>query len=149
MTPRDLDVATVLERLALMRELLSALDAMTPVTEEVLSGDIVKRLAVERALCQLVDTATDINQHLAAVSGENVITEYRDSFDAAERIGLIDHNLAKQLKPSVGLRNVLIHEYIDVKLSIVAMSVSLAREFYGQYIKSVAKYIAVPRTASP
>lgn len=144
MTPRALDAATVLKRLQLMRELLATLTTLAPVTVDDLRGDVVKRLAVERALCQLVDTAADINQHFAAVAGFGVLTEYRETFDAAAKVGLITRELAAELKPSAGLRNVLIHEYVNVDLSIVATSVDLARDSYGRYVNAVARRLAEP-----
>lgn len=141
MNPRQVEAATVLRRLHLMRELLDGLESMSPVSAAKLQENLIVRLAAERALCQLVDTATDINQHIASASGQRPISEYRESFDSAARVGLIDSELAAALKSSVGLRNILVHEYVNVDLTLIAQSAKEAIDTYGKYVKAVADYL--------
>lgn len=126
----------------LMRELLDDLDAIGAITAEGLHADRVRRRAVERILTQLVDLAADINQHLGSTVAGTVTTEYRESFDAAARTGAISAELAASLKPRVGMRNVLIHEYVNVDLGLVAEAVPLASEEYAAYVRSIAQWLA-------
>lgn len=145
MSPGDFSAETVVVRLRLMRQLLDALDQVGDVDAEVLADDAIKRLAIERILTQLVEFAADINQHVASTASGEVATNYRESFDLAVKSGLITRNLADALKPSVGLRNVLVHEYVGVNLGIVAASVPVAREQYGEYVRMVAQWLAKSR----
>lgn len=55
---------------------------------------------------------------------------------------LLDEGLAAALKPSVGLRNVVVHEYLDVDHAVVAAALPLARRDYGRYVRSVADWLA-------
>lgn len=41
--------------------------------------------------------------------------------------------------PSAGLRNVLVHAYVDVDSAVVARAVPLALEHYGAYVRQVAQ----------
>lgn len=66
--------------------------------------------------------------------------DYTESFDRAADAGLIDRELAKALRPSVGLRNVLVHAYLDVDRDIVAAAVPLAIEQYGAYVRQAATF---------
>jgi len=66
--------------------------------------------------------------------------DYRSSFDLAQEAGAIQPELVKRLQPSVGLRNVLTHEYVDIDLEIVADAVGSARRDYGDYVRQVANW---------
>lgn len=145
MSPSDLSTETVVVRLQLMRQLLDALDQVGSVNAQTLADDAIRRLAIERILTQLVEFAADVNQHVASTTGGAVATSYRESFDLAVKSGLITRDLADALKPSVGLRNVLVHEYVGVDLGIVAASVPVAREQYGEYVRMVAQWLAQSR----
>lgn len=57
MSPRDLSTATILSRLALMRELLDDLAVIGSPTPADLVADRLRRRALERILAQLVDLA--------------------------------------------------------------------------------------------
>ena len=106
-----------------------------------LEQDRLTRRAIERILTQLVDLAADINTHAATSLGGLRPIEYRQSFDAAVTAGLIEQELADALKSSVGMRNVLIHEYVATDLEMVAAAVPLARRDYAAYVRSVATWL--------
>ena len=46
---------------------------------------------------------------------------------------------AARLAPSAGLRNVLVHEYAQVDLALVARGVELARQDYRSCVREVAR----------
>lgn len=142
MNPRDLSASSITMRLKLMRELLDDLETAGNPSAEDLREDRLLRRAVERILSQLVDLAADINQHAAAALRESPASEYRETFDLAAQLGLISTELADVLKPSVGMRNVLIHEYANVDLGIVSAAIPRAREQYGSYVRAVAEWLA-------
>ena len=50
--------------------------------------------------------------------------------------------LAKELAPSAGLRNVLVHEYDVLNNSMVLKAVKVAGNIYPQYINSVENFIS-------
>lgn len=141
MSPRDFSGEVLQVRLGLMRDLLDDLDVVGEVTVASLEQDRLTRRAIERILTQLVDLAADINTHAATSLGGLRPTEYRQSFDAAVTAGLIEQELADALKDSVGMRNVLIHEYVATDLRLVTTAVPLARRDYAAYIRSVAGWL--------
>ena len=130
--------AVIQKKLANMRVLLADLEAMASTDADDLRIDRMRRHALERVLTLLVDSAVDINVHVvAARTGTSPVT-YRDSFIDAAGVGLIDDELARALAPSVGMRNVLIHEYLDVDLDMVVAAVDIARAQYREYVRQVA-----------
>lgn len=139
MTGLDGDV--IVRRLATMRVLLdhlSSLDVDGPAALD----DLALRLQVERVLTQLVHLAAEINAHVAASVRNRPPEDYREGFDRMAEAGFLDRGTAASLKPSVGLRNVLTHEYVRVDLGLVAQAVAPALSGYGAYVRMVAAALA-------
>lgn len=141
MSPRDLDLAVVQRRLALMRDLLTDLEHLGRPTAEVLESDRLLRHAAERILVQLVELASSINSHVAATVLNRAPADYREGFVLAARAGVVAAELLPDLRSSVGLRNVLTHEYIEVDLEIVASSIAQAADLYGQFVRGAAAWV--------
>jgi uncharacterized protein YutE (UPF0331/DUF86 family) len=140
MTPPALDAGVVATRLRVMRDLLDDLAGLGSVGRDRLEEDRLLRHAVERILTQLVDLAVSVNGHVAAARLGRGPADYRDSFRLAARAGAIDAALADRLRPSVGLRNVLIHEYATVDLDVVARSVEVAHTDYSAFVRQMAAF---------
>jgi uncharacterized protein YutE (UPF0331/DUF86 family) len=140
-TPSPVDENVVGARLRLLWQLLDDLEAAGDVTVERLETDRLLRHAVERILTQLVEVAVSINSHVAgSLTGRSPAT-YRESFGAAADAGVISAELAAELAPSAGLRNVLVHEYLTIDLRLVASSIPRARAAYAGYATAVARYL--------
>lgn len=141
MTPPALDVAVVHAKLRLMRALLDDLDAVPDVGRAAIERDRMLRHAVERILTQLVELAAGVNAHVGAARlGAGSVT-YKESFATAARAGALPLALAERLAPSAGLRNVLVHEYLEVDLDQVAAGVALARTDYRAYVRAIADFL--------
>lgn len=99
------------------------------------------RAAVERALTQLVELAAQINTHVVTTAGIVPPSGYRESFAAAAEAGVLPLDLATRIAPSAGLRNILVHQYLDADLAIVAASVRQAVNDYSEYVRAVASWL--------
>jgi uncharacterized protein YutE (UPF0331/DUF86 family) len=141
MTPRTVDWRAIGAKLRTIRELLDELDGLGVVDRPRLDKEPLTALAVERILCLVVDLAFSCNSHVAAALLGRVPETYRDSFSLAAEVGLIDPGLAAELRPSVGLRNVLVHAYLDTDRDIVVAAVPVAVERYGEYVRQVAVFV--------
>jgi uncharacterized protein YutE (UPF0331/DUF86 family) len=102
--------------------------------------DLGVRLQVERVLTQLVEIAVDVNTHVVASLRGTPPADYRGSFTAAGEVGLLDRALARRLEPSAGLRDVVVHQYLDVDLGVLAAATGRALEDYGDYVRAVARW---------
>lgn len=141
MTPRRLDPSIVQSRLSVMRGLLDDLADVVAAGKLPLAENRMLRHGVERILTQLVVVATAINEHVAGARLQRVATSYRESFDLAEECGLIDKQLRDDLLPSVGMRNILVHEYLEIDLQKVVTAVPLALSCYRRYVQQVAAFV--------
>lgn len=143
MTPRMLDDESILSKLRSMRRLLDELESLVPVTQADLESDYGKQLIIERVLSQLVDLAGAINTHVATVKLAEAPHDLRRSFDIAARAGVITKELADQLGPSIGMRNVLVHAYLDLDLDMDRFvgAIPHAIEQYGEYVRQAAGWL--------
>ncbi|MDO5629018.1 MAG: DUF86 domain-containing protein [Mobilicoccus sp.] len=134
----SVDADRVRARLVAMTALLDHLDALGEVTATRLEEDFAIRLQVERVLSQVVTLATEINTHVVSREAGRAPSDLRSSFGDLAAVGWIDRSLATELRGSSGLRNVLVHEYVDVDLDVVALAVPLALDAYRRFIRQVA-----------
>jgi uncharacterized protein YutE (UPF0331/DUF86 family) len=137
----ELNVESVQRRLVAIRERLDELRQLEAVTADRLREDWLTRAAVERVLTQLVELAAQVNTHIVAVSGKVPPAEYRESFVAAAEVGALPSDLAAKIAPSAGLRNILVHQYLDADLEIIAASVGQATGDYAAYVRVIAAWL--------
>jgi uncharacterized protein YutE (UPF0331/DUF86 family) len=142
MTPRGLDPDAIAGKLRTMRRLLDELEHLGVVSADRFAQEFVTQLVVERIVSQLVDLAAAINAHVAAVESGAAPQDLRRSFAAAADAGLIDLDLAERLAPSAGLRNVLVHAYLELDVARLVAAVPLAVDEYGEYVRQVARWVA-------
>jgi len=141
-TPRRLDVATLGRKLRAMRRLLDELHRLGAIDADRFAREFTTQLIVERIVSQLVDLAAGINTHVVTVEVGESPADVRRSFDAVADLGVIDRDLAERLAPSAGLRNVLVHAYVDLDLARLVAAVPLAAEQYAEYVRQVARWVA-------
>lgn len=141
MTPPRVDAEIVHRRLRAMEEALGSLAQMRDTSSDDLRTDPIARAAAERFLQVLTDLAVGVNVHLVTAVLGRAPESGASSFDDAAAAGIIGADLAAALRQSVGLRNVLVHQYIDIDLPIVATSIGLALDGYPRYIAAVASWL--------
>lgn len=141
MTPRKLDWRSLRAKLRQIRELLDDLDGLGHLDATRLRTDRPVTLAAERVLTLVVDLAFAINSHIAVSALERAPDSYADSFVLAAEAKVIGVELAEALLPSAGMRNVLVHNYLDIDYQRVATAIPLAIEQYGEYVRQVARWL--------
>lgn len=141
MTPRRLDVGALGGKLRAMRRLLDELDRLGVVDRDLFAQKFSAQLVVERIVSQLVDLAAGVNAHVVAAETGVAPPDLRRSFAAAASVGMIEQELAELLAPSAGLRNVLVHAYLELDVSQLVAAVPLAVEQYGEYVRQVARWL--------
>lgn len=146
MTPRTIDWRSVRAKLRRIRHLLDQLADLGPVDAARMAAEPVTALAVERILTLLVDLAFAGNSHVAVGVLGHAPDSYAESFALAADAGMISADLAATLIPSVGMRNVLVHNYLDVDQERVADAVPLAVQQYGEYVRQAAAFVRARAT---
>lgn len=141
MTPPRLDQAMVAQRLREIQLLLTDLAELGAVDAERLRRERPTRHIVERVLSQIVELAGSINTHVVVSLLGRSPDSYAASFDEMARAGVLEWDFAASLRPSAGMRNVLVHDYLDVDHDMVSAAIPLAQEQYGEYVRTVARWL--------
>ncbi|OGP73982.1 MAG: hypothetical protein A2V86_08010 [Deltaproteobacteria bacterium RBG_16_49_23] len=137
------DTHFIRRKIKLIQEDLSVLEDLAHYSFEEISGDPIKYLAVERLLEKIIMRAIDINQHMIAElgRGDERVRGYEDTFYILSQFGIYSEEFAKQIAPSAGLRNRLVHEYNNTRRDIIYKSVEEAIRQYVKYCDSILKFI--------
>lgn len=142
MTPRRLDWRSAERKLARIRLLTEQLVDLGPFDGLRFTREPVAGLAAERLLTLLVELAFGVNSHVSVAVLARAPDSYRESFLLAAEAGLIDQALAEAMAPSAGLRNVLVHAYLDVDHDLVAAATATAPQLFGAYVRHAARWFA-------
>ncbi len=82
--------------------------------EEYRKNDVARR-DIERCVENVVNAGLDIAKIFVAEGKGRIPDTYRGYFLVLSEMGIIDEKLAIELGKGVKLRNVLSHEYLDIK----------------------------------
>lgn len=107
------DVESVNSRLERLDELLQELDAIRGGGRDAYMAERRTRLAAEHALQLAIQGCLDIGTHLISELGLQAPGDYRGVFANLRPAGL-DPRLAERLAAAAGMRNILVHGYLDV-----------------------------------
>jgi uncharacterized protein YutE (UPF0331/DUF86 family) len=143
-----LDTIFITRKIKLIQEELSRLEGLSHYSFSEISDDFLKLYTVERVLEKIIMRAIDINQHIISEIGigDEIIRGYEDTFYALSKLGLYSEDFAKEIAPSAGLRNRLVHEYNDTKDEIIYKSVKDAIIQYSKYCRQILKFINIKKT---
>ena len=138
-----LDYNFLQRKIKLIQEDLSKLEELSQYSFEDIAGDFIKLSAVERMLERIIMRAIDINQHIISEigKGDEPIRGYEDTFYALVRLDVYDDEFAKQIAPSAGLRNRLVHDYNHTEEKIIYESVKDAIRQYALYCNAVLTFL--------
>ena len=89
----------------------------------------------------IVECASDINTHVILESGERPPENYSSSFIKAAEVKLINNELANKLKGSGGMRNIIVHEYMEIDDKKVYEVIPTAISDYKEYIRQVYDFL--------
>jgi uncharacterized protein YutE (UPF0331/DUF86 family) len=107
------DVESVRSRLGRLDELLGELDAIRAGGHDAYMAESRTRLAAEHALQLAIQSCIDIGAHLISELGLQAPSDYRGVFASLSSAGL-DAQLAERLAQAAGMRNILVHGYLDI-----------------------------------
>jgi uncharacterized protein YutE (UPF0331/DUF86 family) len=112
------DADSVASRLQRLDELLRELDAIRTGGRDAYMAEPRTRLAAEHALQLAIQSCIDIGAHLISELGLAAPGDYRGVFAGLCPAGL-DPQLAERLASAAGMRNILVHGYLDVDDQLV------------------------------
>jgi uncharacterized protein YutE (UPF0331/DUF86 family) len=101
-------------RLSHLEPLLRALEEVRAQGEDAYLADAGIRHRAERELQLAIQICIDVGAHLVSELGLEPPSDYGGVFARLREAGILDDRLADQLRQAAGLRNVLVHAYVDL-----------------------------------
>jgi uncharacterized protein YutE (UPF0331/DUF86 family)/predicted nucleotidyltransferase len=99
-----------------------------------------KRRNVERWVENLVLSAIDISKIILASSKKEIPQTYRETL-LRFSIDFLEEDRAKKFSQCAGLRNILSHEYLDVKWDKISKFIKDASQFYPPFIEKTKEFL--------
>lgn len=112
------DAESVAARIDRLTPLLEELEAIRSAGKDAYAAELRSRLAAEHAVQLAVQICIDIGAHLIAELGLETPSDYRGVFSSLGPAGL-DAGLVDRLADAAGMRNILVHGYLEVDDEIV------------------------------
>lgn len=112
------DAASIEVRLQRLGELTAELAEIREAGRSSYDADLRTQLAAQHALQQAIQVCIDVGAHVIAELGLSMPSDYRGIFQELRSAGL-DAGLADRLANAAGMRNILVHGYLDVDDDVV------------------------------
>ena len=137
----NLDAEIVLARLRLINKYIRTLEEFSTLSLDAYLEDFRQQLVVERLLQLMTQAAIDINDHLLSHLNPGSSNTNFEAFIELGKYNVISSELAKQIAPSSGLRNRLVHEYDDIEPRQVFRAINFALQQYPIYVEQINSYL--------
>ncbi len=131
----------IVNKLIKMEKYISELEKFKPDTFKKYQNDQLKRYAIERLIQLIIDLALDINNILIKRSDRYPAQDYYSSFLELIDLEILSEEFAKDIAPSTGIRNRLVHEYEEVDNKVVYQNLDKLIKYYLSYIKYINQNI--------
>jgi len=131
----------IINKLIKMEKHISELEKFKPDTFKEYQNDQLKRYAIERLIQLIIDLALDINNMLIKKSDRYPAQDYYSSFLELIDLEILSKEFAKDIAPSTGIRNRLVHEYEEVDDKVVYQNLDKLIKYYLSYIKHINENI--------
>ncbi len=95
---------------------------------------------MERGLQLCTQNVLDVATHVAASAGRDV-PDYATAIDRLSDLGVLPAGFAARIRPVAGFRNVIVHGYLDVDLTIVHRLLNDRLDDFAEFARLVSRYI--------
>jgi len=111
--------------------------------EDILSKDLSDlsykdTLALERAMHRIVEAMLDVCRHLVSVHSLGLVESYGRYPEKLAEAGKMPKELASKIAKLAGLRNILVHRYLEIRLDILYEA---AKEVVSEIAKEFIEWI--------
>ncbi|MCP2239626.1 type VII toxin-antitoxin system HepT family RNase toxin [Thermoanaerobacterium thermosaccharolyticum] len=135
------DKINILKRIDFIQIELNDLDEYKKLTYEEYDTDRIVRRNVERIIENISNALIDISKIIIVNENIDIPNSYREIILKLGEIKTIDEELAKSIAEIARLRNVLAHQYLDIKWSYVKTFITDKINDVYKFIDAVNKYV--------
>ncbi len=138
-----MDRDVIEQKLESLRRCLCRIETKCPADAGTLVEDIDLQDIVALNLSRAVQICVDIGAHLISGMETPPPDTMGQTFDVLAREGILNNNLATNLKKAVGFRNIAVHNYESINWVIVHNIVRFHLADFTEFAKVVARKVAI------
>ena len=135
------DKNVLLSRVNKIRESVRRLVALATLSERAFLADKDACAIAERHLQIAIQSVIDIGNHVVADLDLGVASDYKEIFALLARHRIVSKPLAGKLASMAGMRNVLVHDYMDVDLGLVYRTLRRDLGDFERFIAAVLRLV--------
>ena len=132
------DREILLRRIELIREYGEILKELVALPADTFVGDPNVYLKAERCLEVIIQAMLDIGGHIISARQLGQPSRYDEIFAILGQHGVIDEELAERLRGLAGLRNILVHAYLELDRARVQ---KLVADDLGHFEEDVSQVV--------
>lgn len=136
-----LDKAVVLRKLAELETYSGQIKGFSNITIETYKNDWKTQRIVERTLQMMIETCTDIANHIISDSGMRPPTGYADTFRVLLENNIINSEMFLTLEKMAKFRNVVVHQYEKVDAEIVIVILKRHLHDFDSFKDTILHYL--------
>ena len=106
----------------------------------------VSRRAVEKTVELIADAIVDVAMIIISGKGLERPPEAGESITILSKYGILPEKLAKQVKDLIGLRNLLVHQYVKVDEDREFSDIEEDHQDIVNFVREIEKYIQKEKT---
>lgn len=138
-TPQDEE--SLKKTLSFLEEQIALYEYFEKFTEKEYSNDVHKRNDVERWVENMVNASIDAAKIIVASQKKPIPDTYKDTMKQAIWVLNLSEDFIKKLEYWIKLRNVLAHEYLDIKWKRIENFIKDSETYFKAFIKEAQGYI--------
>jgi len=110
-------------------------------SENDLRKDVAFCWSVEHGLQIAIQNVIDIGAHILSSDLKNEWNDYTEVIDKMGQYKMIPEEFSQKIRGFASLRNVIVHRYLDVNLSIIHDVLENHLDNFRQFIGYIEKYL--------
>ena len=136
-----IDAEIIQKRLEKLHQYISLLQKLSEQPLSRFLSDPFVQGNVERYLQLSIQVSLDIGNHILAEIETRAPEEYRDIFILLGENKVVPVDLAKKMAPLAGLRNILVHDYLEIDLKRIYKFLKNDLSDFSEFAKYISKYV--------
>jgi uncharacterized protein YutE (UPF0331/DUF86 family) len=135
------DIDTVRDRISRIRKYVADLRGFSQTTEEAFMQNVERQYAVLHALQLSIEACVEIATHTCAADSLGVPSTYAEAFDHLEKAGVVDSELANDLRAMARFRNRIVHFYGEMDMKEVYRILTEELGDFDRYLVAIETYL--------
>jgi uncharacterized protein YutE (UPF0331/DUF86 family) len=131
----------LLRHLSFLEEELKDYSKFKKLTHHEYMSNIDKRRNVERWVENIINSSIDVSKVILTIEGKNIPDSYKEIVLSLSLIKGLKFNTAEPLSRWVRLRNIISHEYLDIRWFSIQKFILETKPLYDDLLEKAKSYL--------